>query len=488
MTSLKEKTIKGIGWSFTDNVVSTGITFLTGLILARILSPEEFGILGMIAVFIAVSNTIVESGFSSALIRKNDATNTDYNTVFYFNLLLGIVLYVLLFICSPAISRFFNEPILIPVTRVMGILLIINAFGIIQRTILTKKVDFKTQTKISLIASLTSGGIGIGMAVKGLGVWSLVGQQVSRQLLNSIFLWVFNKWRPVLEFSKKSFKDLFGFGSKLLASGLIDTIYRNIFYLIIGKFYQADKLGQYTRAEGFKSVFSSNLTGIVQRVSFPVLSSIQDDANLLRQAYRRVIKTTMLITFTCMLGLAAVAHPLITVLIGEKWLPAAEYLQIICFAAMLYPLHAINLNMLQVKGRSDLFLRLEIIKKIVGILPIFLGIFLGIKVMLWGSVFTSFVAYFLNSKYSGNLISYPVKEQIKDILPSFIIALSMAILVFLGGMIIGGPVVIKLVLLIALGILLIFGICEISHFEDYLYIKQLVKERIYSQINGKKIK
>ncbi len=477
MNSIKEKTINGVGWSFADNIVSTGITFLVGLILARILSPAEFGILGMIAVFIAISNTIVDSGFSSALIRKNDTTNTDYNTVFYFNLLLGIVLYGVLFLSSPAISRFFNEPILIPITRVMGIILVINSFGIIQRTILTKKVDFKTQTKISLIASLTSGFAGIGMAVNGLGVWSLVGQQVSRQLLNSIFLWVFNKWRPVLEFSKKSFKELFGFGSKLLASGLIDTIYRNIFYLIIGKFYQADKLGQYTRAEGFNSVFSSNLSGIVQRVSFPVLSSIQDDIIQLKQAYRRIIKTTMLVTFTCMLGLAAVAHPLIVVLIGEKWLPAAGYLQIICLAGMLYPLHAINLNMLQVKGRSDLFLRLEIIKKTLGILPIVLGIFLGIEIMLWGSVLTSFVAYFLNSYYSGQLIHYSIIDQIKDILPSFGMALSMAIIVYLVGILFSMPLIVQLILQLLIGVALIFGICEVLRFEDYLYIKQLVKDK-----------
>jgi O-antigen/teichoic acid export membrane protein len=481
MTSLKVKTINGIGWSFADNMVSTGITFLVGLILARILSPAEFGILGMIAVFIAISNTIVDSGFSSALIRKNDATNTDYNTVFYFNLLLGIVLYIVLFLSSPAISRFFNEPILIPITRVMGIVLIINSFGIIQRTILTKQVDFKTQTKISLISSLTSGFVGIAMALNGLGVWSLVGQQVSRRLLNSIFLWVFNKWRPVLEFSRKSFKDLFGFGSKLLISGLIDTLYRNIFYLIIGKFYQADKLGQYTRAEGFNSVFSSNLTGIVQRVSFPVLSSIQDDANLLKQAYRRVIKTTMLVTFTSMLGLTAVAHPLIVVLIGEKWLPAAGYLQIICLAGMLYPLHAINLNMLQVKGRSDLFLRLEIIKKTVGILPIVLGICWGIEIMLWGSVLTSFVAYFLNSYYSGRLIHYSVSNQIKDILPSFGMALCMAIIVHLIGVLFSMPLIVQLILQVLTGIAIILGICEASRFEDYLYIKQLVKDKLSSR-------
>jgi len=242
MISLKEKAIHGVSWSAIDNVASSGISFLIGIVLARILSPAEFGILGMITVFIAVSNSIVDSGFSNALIRKNDAKDIDYNTVFYFNLLLGCFLYLILFFSAPIISVFFNEPILISVTRVMGTVLIINAFSIIQRTLLVKKVDFKTQTKISFIASITSGIVGIGMALEGMGVWSLVGQQVSRQLLNTIFLWVYSTWRPVLEFSKQSFKELFGFGSKLLVSGLIDTIYKNIYYLIIGKFYTAAQL------------------------------------------------------------------------------------------------------------------------------------------------------------------------------------------------------------------------------------------------------
>ena len=256
--------------------------------------------------------------------------------------------------------------------------LLINAFAIIQRTLFVRNVDFKTQTKVSLIASLSSGAVGIGMAYGGCGVWSLVGQQISRQLMNTVFLWIYGKWHPALEFSKRSFRELFSFGSKLMLSSLIDTIYKNIYYLVIGRFYTSATLGQYTRAEQFNSIFSTNLTAVVQRVSYPVLSSIQNEPDRLRDAYRRVIKTTMLLTFACMLGLAAVARPLIVLLIGEKWLPAVGYLQILCFAGMLYPLHAINLNILQVKGRSDLFLRLEIIKKVIGTLPIVLGIFYGI--------------------------------------------------------------------------------------------------------------
>jgi teichuronic acid exporter len=486
MSSIKEKTLKGLGWSFADNILSSGITFIVGLVLARILSPAEFGILGMIAVFIAISNSIIDSGFSTALIRKNDATNTDFNTVFYFNLLIGFTLFAVLYLCAPAISRFFKEPVLIPITRVMGLALIINSFSIIQRTILTKRVDFKTQTKISVIASLSSGVVGVGMALRGLGVWSLVGQQLTRQLLNSILLWTFSNWRPKREFSGESFRGLFGFGSKMLISGLLGTIYTNVYYLVIGKYYRAEQLGQYTRAEHFSTLFSSNLTGIIQRVSFPVLSDIQDNNDILKQAYRRMIRTTMFVSFICMLGLAAVAKPLVVVLIGTKWLTAGSYLQIVCLAGMLYPLHAMNLNILKVKGRSDIFLNLEIIKKIIAIIPIFLGVFIGIEVMLWGSVVVSFFSYFLNAHYSGRLINYSVKDQIKDIAPSFLISFFMAAIVYLEGFVFSMPLMFQLILQVFTGIFIIVTICEIGRFEDYLYIKKIIIKGTDKGINDTK--
>ncbi len=471
--SLKNKTIKGVSWSLVDNIANSGITFLVGLVLARLLTPTEYGIMAMIAIFIAVSNSIIDSGFSNALIRKTDIRRIDYNTVFFFNLIVGIILYVLLFLCAPAISAFFKEPILIPVTRIIGLILIINSLAIIQRTVLIKEIDFKTQTKISLIASLSSGCIGIGMAFYGYGVWSLVGQQLSRQLSNTLFLWVYNRWRPTLEFSVDSFKELFGFGSKLLISGLLDTVYKNVYYIIIGRFYNSSQLGQYTRAEQFNTIFSSNLTVVVQRVSYPVLSSIQDEPERLRIAYRRVIKTTMLITFACMLGLAAIAKPLIVLLIGEKWLPAVYFLQIICFSGMLYPLHAINLNILQVTGRSDLFLKLEIIKKIIAVFPIIVGIFYGIEYMLWGGVCTSFIAYFLNSFYSASLVQYPTLTQIKDVFPTFVVS-SFVASVMWSVSLFDIPVYAMLPLQFMIGISLSIFIYEKLKLEAYLEVKQLL--------------
>ena len=471
--SLKHKTVKGVGWSFVDNIANSGITFLVGLVLARILTPAEYGVMAMVTIFIAISNSIVDSGFSNALIRKMKIERVDYNTVFYFNLVVSLFLYLVLFLCAPAISTFFKEPILVDILRVIGWILVINALAIIPRTILVRNVDFKTQTKVSLIASLSSGAIGIGMALTGWGVWSLVGQQLSRQLLNTLFLWFFCRWRPLWEFSVQSFKELFGFGSKLMLSGLLTTIYNDIYSLVIGRCYSAADLGQYTRASQFNTIFSSNLTTVVQRVSYPVLSSIQNEEYRLREAYRRVIKVTMLVTFACMLGLAAVAKPLLVLLIGEKWLPAVYFLQIICFSGMLYPLHAINLNILQVKGRSDLFLKLEIIKKIIATVPIVIGIFWGIELMLWGSVCTSFMAFFLNSYYSAPLIGYPTLRQIKDVAPTFGISFAVAAVMWSLSLL---PIsyYVMLPLQCVVGLLLAFLIYERSKLPEYMEIRQLL--------------
>ena len=482
--SLRDKTVKGASWSFIDSISSQGVTFLVSLVLARLLTPDEYGLIGIISIFIAVFNSIVDSGFSNALIRKNDARDIDYNTVFLTNLIISILLFFVLFLSAPAISHFFNQPQLIPLLRVMGAIVIINAFAIIQRTILVKKVDFKTQTKVSLISSITSGVIGIGMAVSGCGVWSLVGQHISRQFLNSAFLWIFSKWYPKLQFSFKSFKELFSFGWKLLVSGLIDTVWREIYQVVIGKCYSPATLGQYTRAQQFANICSSNLNSVVQRVSYPVLSSMQEDKERLKGGYKRIIKVTMLVTFTLMLGMSAVAKPMILTLVGEQWLPCVTFLQIICFQMMLYPLHSLNLNMLQVQGRSDLFLKLEIIKKFIGIGPLLLGIFVNIYWMLGGSVVTGFIAYYLNAYYSGPLLNYSIKEQIKDILPSFGVAVAMAVPVYAMSFIPLNPFI-MLLLQIVVGAIITISICEMTKLPEYLELKGIAMPVINKVIKRK---
>lgn len=482
--SLRNKTLRGVSWSFVDSIAGQGITFLVGLILARLLTPSEYGLIGIITIFIAVFNSIVDSGFSSALIRKNDARDLDYNTVFITNLVVSIVLYLFLFLSAPAISRFFNQLQLLPLLRLMGLIVIINAFAIIQRTILVKNLDFKTQTKVSLISSISSGIIGVAMACCGCGVWSLAGQQISRQLLNSTFLWIFSNWYPKFKFSQRSFKELFSFGWKLLLSGLIDTIWREGSQIVIGKCYSPSSLGQYTRAKQFADLFSSNLTSVVQRVSYPVLSNIKDDRQRLKLAYQRVIKITMLPTFVLMLGMAACSKSMIFILLGEKWLQCVPMLQIICTYGMLYPLHALNLNMLQVQGRSDLFLKLEIIKKIIAIGPLLIGIFIGIYPMLVGTVATGVISYYLNAYYSGPFLNYSIKEQVKDILPSFGVAVAMAILVFAMSFI---PLnaFILLILQIVVGAIVTILICEVTKLPEYLEIKGIAMPIINKIIKRK---
>ena len=428
--SLKSKTIKGTAWSAADAFLGQGVTFLVGIVLARMLSPDEYGLIGICLIFNTVLSGIVDSGFSNALIRKKNCTDVDYNTMFVTNLTISIVLYALLFVSSPLVSQFFNRYELTSLIRVTGLVLLANALSITQITILTKRIDFKTKTKASLVSAIASGIIGIAMAFMGFGVWVLVGQILSKQILYTICLWVLNKWWPSFTFSLKSFHYMWGFGWKLLVSGLLNNIWNQLYQVVVGKFYSPATLGQYTRGQEYASIFSSNLTSIIQRVSYPVLSEIQDDKHRMVEGYRRVIKMTMFVTAICMISLGAVAEPLIYCLIGPQWHEAATYLPLICISMSLYPLHSINLNMLQVLGRSDIFLYLEIFKKIIGILPICIGIFVDIYWMLIASILIGFVSLYLNSWYTGKALDYTFWKQLRDIAPSFGVAFTIALSVF----------------------------------------------------------
>lgn len=482
--SLRHQTVKGTMWSAVENVTRLGITFVVSIILARLLSPEEYGLIGILAIFISLFNAIVDSGFTSALIRKQDATDTDYSTVFYINLVLSLFLAAVLFLCARPIAVFFERPELVALTKVMSSVVVINALAIVQRARTTKAIDFKTQTKITFIASICSGVVGITMAYMGYGVWSLVSQQVCNQLLSTIFFWVYNKWMPKLIFSWVSFKEMWAFGSKLLVSGLIDTTWKEIYQVVIGKCYSPATLGLYARAKQFADLCSTNLTSVVQRVSYPVLSSIQEDRERLKSGYQRVIRTTMLPTFVLMLGMAACAESMIKVLIGEQWLECVPMLQIICTYGMLYPLHALNLNMLQVQGRSDLFLRLEIIKKAIAVVPLLLGVFVDIYLMLAGSLVTSLFSYYLNAYYSGPFLNYSIKEQVTDILPSFGVAMAMAVPVFAISFIPISPYI-MLPLQIVVGATITISICESTKLPEYLEIKGIVMPMINKIIKRK---
>lgn len=475
--SLKNKTIKGVGWSAADAFLGQGVTFVVGLVLARLLSPDEYGLIGICLIFTTVLNGIVDSGFSNALIRKKDVTDEDYNTMFTTNMAISIVLYVLLFVSAPFVSDFFHRIELIALVRVTGLVLFCNALSITQVTILAKKIDFKTKTKASLVSAVASGVIGIAMAFKGYGVWSLVAQQVSKQLLYTLCLWVLTKWWPKFTFYKDSFSYMWGFGWKLLASGILNNVWNQLYQVFIGRCYTPSTLGHFTRANEYASIFSSNLTSIVQRVSYPVLAEIQDDKELMVLGYRKVIKVTMFVTTVCMISLGAVAEPMIYTLIGTKWYEAATYLPLICLSMSLYPLHAINLNILQVLGRSDIFLYLEVLKKFVGLVPIVIGIFCGIYYMLLASIITGFLSLYLNTWYTGKTLNYTFLKQLRDIAPSygtaFVIALAVYFLKYLPF-----QYYIVLVIQIIVGSIVGLIISELFRFEEYRELKSIVIKSI----------
>ena len=460
-------------WSAADAFLGQGVTFLVGIVLARLLSPDEYGLIGICLIFNTVLCGIVDSGFSTALIRKKDCTDEDYNTMFLTNLGISIVLYGLLFVSSPLVALFFGRQELTALIRATGLLLFFNALSITQVTILTKRIDFKTKTKASLISAILSGIVGIAMAYTGFGVWALVGQMLSKQLLYTLCLWVLNKWWPTLKFSASSFRYMWGFGWKLLVSGLLNNIWNQLYQVVVGKFYSPATLGQYTRSNEYASIFSSNLSSIIQRVSYPVLSEMQDDKHRMVEGYRRVIKMTMFITAICMISLGAVAEPLIYCLIGPQWHEAATYLPLICISMSLYPLHAINLNMLQVLGRSDIFLYLEIIKKIIGIIPICIGIFIDIYWMLVASILIGFVSLYLNSWYTGKALGYTFWKQIRDIAPAFGIAFTIAISVFFFKYL---PISNWLILpiQIVVGVVVCIIACRKSQLEEYKEVLNII--------------
>lgn len=476
--SLKDKTIKGTIWSAIDNVTQMGVSFLIGIVLARLLNPDDYGLIGIIGIFTVICNAIINGGFSSALIRKKEISDDDYNTTFIVNFSASVVLYAILFLSAPLIADFFNREDLVSLTRVSSFAMVIGALAIVQHTRLTKRIDFKTQTKITFSASVISGVIGISMAICGFGVWALVMQMMTSQIFSTVLLWIFNRWTPRLRFSKNSFHELFGFGWKMMVSGILDSLWTQLNQVVIAKFYNTATLGQYSRAYHYSQLFSSNLTSVIQRVTYPALSEIQDDKERMVAAYRRVIKLTMFFTFSSMFALGAIAEPLIHCMIGEKWHEAATYMPLICFISAFYPLHAINLNMLMVQGRSDLFLRLEIIKKIIGLAPLFVGAFVGIFPMLYSLFGMSIICYFLNSHYPGKLLGYSSWRQLRDISKSFFIALTMAFFVFLLKYLPLSDWYI-LPIQIVIGIIIFFALCKLSRLEEFKELTSIVNPLIH---------
>lgn len=412
-----KSTANGLKWGAIERLATQAIQLIVMLYLARLLGPEAFGLVGMLAVFIAISQTFVDSGFSSALIRNTDRTEKDFSTTFYFNIGVGVFCYAVLFIAAPYIATFFDQAALISLLRVLGLTVIVNSFAIVQRAKLTIDMDFKTQAKASLISVFVSCGVGIWLANTGYGVWALVGQALTSAVCNVLLLNIYLRWLPTTGFSKNSFDYLFGFGSKLLAASLIDTVFKNIYQIIIGKQFNATQVGLFTQANQLSLMPAMTMTTVIQRVTYPMLSNIQNDVNKFEETYLLTLRLAALVVFPLMAGLSISAEPFINVVLGAKWLPAAELLTILSFAFMLYPIHAINLNLLQVKGRSDIFLKLEIIKKSLITVMLVITIPLGVKAMCIGLLIHSFIAFFINSFYTGKFSKLSTQKQLKALLP-----------------------------------------------------------------------
>ncbi len=475
MESLKGKTVSGVVWSSVERFSVQGVAFIVMIIMARILTPDDYGLVAMLTIFIAISQSLVDSGFSQALIRKQDRNETDNSTVFYFNIAVGLILYLILFLCAPLIAKFYKEPVLTPITRVISLSVLINSFVVVQRAILTSRIDFKTQAKASMSAAVISGIVGISMAYTRYGVWSIVWYQLTNLTVNVGLLWILSKWRPRLLYSWKSFRKLFGFGSKLAASGILDTLYNNVYLILIGKIFSAADLGYYTRASQFSQFPSSNLSGIIQRVTYPVLCTIQNDDERLRNVYRRFLRLSAFIVFPLMIGLAAVAKPLILLLLKEQWSFCVILLQIVCFSMMWYPIHAINLNLLQVKGRSDLFLKLEIIKKCIGVAILCITVPFGLIAMCIGSIFSSIICLIVNTHYTGKLIQVGFLTQMRDLLPTLIYSLTTGALVY-GFVNILSGLWLQLIAGMTVGILFFLFITKITHSRDLREAIAFIKE------------
>lgn len=426
--SLKRKAISSVAWTSAQQFGLQTVGFIVSIVLARLLLPADFGIIGIITIFIAVGNNMVDSGLSQSLIRTEDPDETDYSTVFFFNLGGSIAIYLLIFFASPLIARFYDQQILTNIIRVYCLSFIITAFSAVQLTRLTKKMDFRTQLFISLPSLIISGVLGIYMAYKGFGVWSLVWMYLAQSFLNAVQLWLRIRWRPKLCFSKKKFREHFLFGYKLTLSGLIDTTFNNIYPLIIGKFFSTSQVGFYTRADSLKQMPVSNLSSILNKVTYPLFASIQNDDLRLKRAYKEIMQMVIFVLAPTLLFMAVMAEPLFRFLFTEKWIPAVQYFQILCLAGILYPIHSYNLNVLKVKGRSDLFFKLEIIKKGILILVLIFTLRYGIIILIWGQVFTSVIAFFVNTYYTGRFLNYTAIEQLWDILPIIMLSFFCALI------------------------------------------------------------
>lgn len=478
--NLQKKTFSGFIWTFGQKFCLQVFAFIQGVILARLLLPSDYGLVAMTTVFFAISECFIDSGFTSALIRKKNRTALDYSTVYVTNVVLTLFFAFLLFLCSSYIADFYHEPILKDIVCANSLLMVLNSFNAVQATRMTINLHFKQLSITNITVSIIVGVTTIIYALMGYGVWALVYPNFLGPFLRLAFYWHYQHWHPGLHFSWRIWKDNFGYGSKLLASSLLDRIWANIYPIIIGKKYSASDLGYFSKGRSYAYLPVMTFQGVLSQVTFPVLSSIQDDDERLRTVYRRLIRLSGFVIFPIVIGVAALAKPLIILMITEKWAPSISYLQVICFAAMWYPIHALNLNLLRVKGRSDLFLYLEIIKKVLSAIVIILTVPFGVFYMCVGSVITSFLSLFINTYFTGKLIQVGFFTQMRDLFPSLIYTLTMGIFVW-GVTQIIPSMGLRIALGIPTGIVYYYGISRLTKSQELDYLKALIRDNILNR-------
>ena len=420
--SLGHRTLRGVVWSFVERFSSQAIGFVVILIMARLLTPSDYGLVGMLTIFIQLGSTLCDSGTSQALIRLRDRTESDISTVFCFNIAFGGVLYLLLWILAPHIAAYYSEPSLCGLARVTGLLIPVSSLMVVQKALLTSDMDFKTQTRASLVAQSVSGVAGIYMAYTGLGVWSIVYYQLGAQSLLCLMLWVLRGWRPRGGFSVGSFRALFGFCSRLGVADILDILYRNIYLLVIGKVYRAADLGYFTRAQQIGGFLSANVSFIVHRVSYPSLCGVRDDMSRLQRNYMLMLSVSSIFIFPIMWGITVMSRDVVELLLGQKWMYVSVLLPILCLGFMWHHVQSLNIQLLQIFGRGDLYLRVEIIKKIGGLCLLAVSVSYGLPAMCWSFVGASLFSIVCNTWYSGRLFGLGLWRQLKRVGPTFIAA------------------------------------------------------------------
>ena len=474
MNNMQAKTISNLIWKYSERCGAQIIQFIVQIILARLLTPSDYGIIGLITVFITISLVFAQSGLGQALVQRKHIDNEEFSTVFYFSMIFSVILYGILFLCAPIIASFYNEPVLISIVRVLGVTVIIGAVNSVQQAYVQKTMQFKRFFWSTLGGTLASAVVGIYMAYRGYGVWALVGQQISNQLVNTVILWFTVKWRPMLMFSVLKAKRLFSYGWKLLCSSLIDTIYNNIYSLIIGKFYSSADLGYYNRGKQFPMLIIQNINSAIDSVLFPVMAEVQDEKQRLKNMVRRSIVTSTFLIFPAMAGLAAIAKPLTVILLTEKWLPAVPFIWFCCFTYAFWPVHTANLQAIKALGKSDIFLKLEIIKKIIGVAVLVITIPFGLYIMMLGQCFTTLTSSFINAFPNKRLLGYSYLEQVKDMLPSLVLSVAMLLVITLIQLLnLNNWITIGLQILI--GVSVYFGMAKLFKLECLTYIEQTIK-------------